>query len=42
MTVGYYRLPNWAHEHQNTAECLIVGKTLAKSIARYYTVTEVL
>ena len=29
MTVGYYRLPNQAHEHQNTAKCLIVGKILA-------------
>jgi hypothetical protein len=32
MTVGYYCLPNWAHKYQNTAECLIVGKTLVKSI----------
>jgi hypothetical protein len=30
MTVGYYRLPNWAHKHQNTAECPIVGKTLLR------------
>jgi hypothetical protein len=40
MTVGYYRLPSWAHEHQNTAECPIVDKTLVKSIVLYYTVTK--
>ena len=34
MTVGYYRLPNQAHEHQNTAKCLIVGKILVKSLSQ--------
>ena len=42
MMVGYYRLPNQAHEHQNTAECPIVGKILVKGMAWYHTVTEVL
>ena len=40
MTVGYYRLPNQAYEHQNTAKCPIVGKILIKSIVQYHTVVK--